>query len=342
MHRDFRNTRYRYTLTTPLLALAAALLTGCASKGPQGYGAAEQSTAAQAQQQMEKAAQLTQIDPQQTYLNLIRQMQQANQWYASLAHTQAFERQYGSQPQIRLMRADALRNTGQGPLAEQGYQALLADPDSSTVARARRGLGLLYASQAQYPNAIAQLEMARQINPIDADVLSDLAYAHMLDGQTEAAHLPVLQAAQLAPGNARVQLNLALYLMASGQKAQASQLLQRLSQPAAKNVPALIDANSMQTLQAQLQTVQTAMRRRNGGELPAPVPAAAAPLVDGAALAASPLPAAATEPIAAPAATPSAGPAAGPGPAVPTALRSTAAGNGSPHITDTPARPIVP
>jgi Flp pilus assembly protein TadD len=324
------------------LALAAALLTGCASKGPQGYGAAEQSTAAQAQQQMEKAAQLTQIDPQQTYLNLIRQMQQANQWYASLAHTQAFERQYGSQPQIRLMRADALRNTGQGKLAEQGYQALLADPDSSTVARARRGLGLLYASQGQYPNAIAQLEMARQINPIDADVLSDLAYAHMLDGQTEAAHLPVLQAAQLAPANPRVQLNLALYLMASDQKAQASQLLQRLSQPAAKNVPALIDANSMQTLQAQLQTVQTAMRRRNGGELPMPAPAASAPLVDSTALAASPLTAPATAPVAAPVAAPSELPAADPGPAMPTALRSTAAGNDSPQITDSPARPIAP
>ena len=205
------------SFATPLLVLAALLLAGCAAKGPKGYGAAEQSTAAQAQQQMEKAAQLTQIDPQQTYLNLIRQMQQANQWYASLAHTQAFERQYGSQPQIRLMRADALRNTGQGLLAEQGYQALLADADSSTVAGARRGLGLLYASQGQFPHAIAQLEMARQINPIDADVLSDLAYAHMLNGQPEAAHLPVLQAAQLAPSNARVQLNLALYLMASVQ-----------------------------------------------------------------------------------------------------------------------------
>jgi len=339
MRQTHRNTRTR---SLPLLALAAALLGGCASKGPQGYGAAEQSTAAQAQQQMEKAAQLTQIDAQQTYLNLIRQMQQANQWYASLAHTQAFERQYGSQPQIRLMRADALRNTGQGKLAEQGYQALLADPDSSTVARARRGLGLLYASQGQYPNAIAQLEMARQINPIDADVLSDLAYAHMLDGQTEAAHLPVLQAAQLAPGNARVQLNLALYLMASDQKAQASQLLQRLSQPAAKNVPALIDANSMQTLQAQLQTVQTAMRRRNGGELPTPAPLAAAPMVDSGTLAASPLTVPAAAPVVTPAAAPSEVPAAGPGPALPTALRSTAAGNDSPPITASPARPIAP
>ncbi|MEF9964211.1 MAG: hypothetical protein RR749_14615 [Comamonas sp.] len=313
------------SFATALLVLAALLLAGCAAKGPKGYGAAEQSTAAQAQQQMEKAAQLTQIDPQQTYLNLIRQMQQANQWYASLAHTQAFERQYGSQPQIRLMRADALRNTGQGPLAEQGYQALLADADSSTVAGARRGLGLLYASQGQYPHAIAQLEMARQINPIDADVLSDLAYAQMLDGQTEAAHLPVLQAAQLAPANARVQLNLALYLLASEQKTQASQLLQRLGQPAAKNVPALIDAHSMQTLQAQLQTVQAAMRRRSGSEL---APAAAA-LVGSQTLPASPVPAMAAEVAVAE-----------PAPAVPTALRSLAVGSDSPEAN--PARKIAP
>ena len=313
------------SFATPLLVLAALLLAGCAAKGPKGYGAAEQSTAAQAQQQMEKAAQLTQIDPQQTYLNLIRQMQQANQWYASLAHTQAFERQYGSQPQIRLMRADALRNTGQGLLAEQGYQALLADADSSTVAGARRGLGLLYASQGQFPHAIAQLEMARQINPIDADVLSDLAYAQMLDGQTEASHLPVLQAAQLAPANARVQLNLALYLLASEQKTQASQLLQRLGQPAAKNVPALIDSHSMQTLQAQLQTVQAAMRRRSGSEL---APAAAA-LVGSQALPAVPVPAMAAEVAVAE-----------PAPAVPTALRSPAVGSDSPEAN--PARKIAP
>lgn len=319
------NTTPPRSVATALLMLAALLLAGCAAKGPKGYGAAEQSTAAQAQQQMEKAAQLTQIDPQQTYLNLIRQMQQANQWYASLAHTQAFERQYGSQPQIRLMRADALRNTGQGLLAEQGYQALLADADSSTVAGARRGLGLLYASQGQFPHAIAQLEMARQINPIDADVLSDLAYAQMLDGQTEAAHLPVLQAAQLAPANARVQLNLALYLLASEQKTQASQLLQRLGQPAAKNVPALIDAHSMQTLQAQLQTVQAAMRRRSGSEL---APAAAA-LVGSQALPAVPVPAMAAEVAVAE-----------PAPAVPTALRSPAVGSDSPEAS--PARKIAP
>ncbi len=257
----------RRTATWLVLATGALALAGCASKPAQGYGAAEQNIAAQAQQQMESAEQATQVDPQKTYLNLIEQMQQAQQWYASLAHADAFERQYGSNPQIRLKRADALRNTGQAQLAETHYRALLGDADSNTQARAHRGLGLLYASQKRYAQAVTQLEMARQINPIDADVLADLAYTHMLDGHLAAASLPILQAAQLAPGNARVQLNLALYWLASGEENQASQLLQRLRQPRAKNTAPLIDETSVQTLQSQLITIEQAVRAR------APAPA---------------------------------------------------------------------
>jgi Flp pilus assembly protein TadD len=222
---------------------------------------------------MEKAEQLTQADPQHTYLNLIGQMQKANQWYASLAHTEAFERQYGRNTQVRLMRADALRNTGQGTEAEQAYKALLGDTDTSTVARARRGLGLLYAGQGRLAQAVVQLEQARRLNPIDADVLSDLAYAHMLNGQLAAAQLPILQAAQLAPANARVQLNLALYWLVSGEQGQATQLLQRLSQPQAKNTPALIDEHSLRMLQTQRAAVEQAVRARaNAAAMPAPAP----------------------------------------------------------------------
>jgi Flp pilus assembly protein TadD len=245
------------------LALSVLWLAGCAAP-PQGYGVAEPGTAASIQQQMEKSEQPPPIDPQQTYLHLIAQMQQANQWYASLAHTEAFERQYGSHAQIRLLRADALRNTGQTRQAEQAYQALLGNLDGATVARARRGLGLLYAGQGQYAQAITQLELARQLNPIDADVLSDLAYAHMLSGNLAAAQLPVLQAAQLAPANARVQLNLALYWMVNGEQARAMQLLQRLRQPQANNAPALIDDTSLQTLQLRIATVQQAVQARAG------------------------------------------------------------------------------
>ena len=81
------------TARTALAPLAMALaLAGCAGKGPQGYGAtsSQQETAAQAQQQLQNAQQATQVDNAQTYLDLITQMQQAGQWYASLAHTEAF------------------------------------------------------------------------------------------------------------------------------------------------------------------------------------------------------------------------------------------------------------
>ncbi len=266
------------TATWLLLATGALALAGCASKPAQGYGAAEQNIAAQAQQQMESAEQATQVDPQKTYLNLIAQMQQAQQWYASLAHADAFERQYGSNPEIRLKRADAQRNTGQPQLAETNYRALLGDADSNTQARAHRGLGLLYAGQKRYAQAVTQLEMARQINPIDADVLADLAYTHMLDGRLTAASLPILQAAQLAPSNARVQLNLALYWLASGEQHQASQLLQRLRQPQAKNTPPLIDETSVQTLQSQLISIEQAARARAAATDTAPAIARQPPL----------------------------------------------------------------
>lgn len=259
------------------LAALAVALSGCSFKGPQGYGVADQSTAVQAQQQMEKAELSTQVDPQKTYLNLITQMQQANQWYASLAHTEAFERQYGTNPQVRLLRADALRNTGQPQQAEKEYRDLLNAPDTNTQSRARRGLGLLYASQKQYAMAVAQLESARQLNPIDADVLGDLAYAHMLDGRLSAASLPILQAAQLAPTNVRVQLNLALYWLASGEQSQASQLLHRLRQPQAKSMPPLIDESSLVTLNSQLVTVQQAVRARADASLAPVAPEANAP-----------------------------------------------------------------
>lgn len=258
----------------PAAALAAALaLAGCAGKGPQGYGApsSQQETAAQAQQQLQNAQQATQVDNAQTYLDLITQMQQAGQWYASLAHTEAFEQQYGLNPESRLMRADALRNTGQTEQARQAYLALL---QGATTARARRGLGLLHASQGQYGQAVEQLEQARQLNPIDANVLSDLAYAHMLDGQLAAAQMPIMQASQLAPANARVQLNMALFWLASGHQAQASQLLRQLAQPQAKGALPMIDQTSLQTLQAQLASVQEAVRLRSGIASAPPAPEA--------------------------------------------------------------------
>ncbi len=269
---------YKQSLPRNWAALAttlALLLGGCASKGPEGYGVAPQpSAAAPVPPQTSNSEQSAQIDTTQTYLDLIGQMQQAGQWYASLAHADAFEQQFGANPESRMLRADAMRNTGQFTQARQAYLVLL---DGGSAARARRGLGLLHAAQGQYAQAVDQLEKARQLNPIDANVLSDLAYAHMLDGQLSSAQMPMLQAAQLAPGNARVQLNLALYWLACGNQIEASRLLQKLSQPPARGALPLIDQASLQTLQAQLAQVQEAVRARAMASSlpPRPEPAAA-------------------------------------------------------------------
>jgi hypothetical protein len=90
----------------------------------------------------------------------------------------------------------------------------------------------------------------------------------MLDGRLASAQIPIMQASQLAPGNARVQLNLALFWLASGNQAQASQLLRQLAQPQAKGALPMIDQTSLQTLQMQLASVNEAVRLR-GDSLPA-------------------------------------------------------------------------
>lgn len=248
--------------------LSIIALAGCAGKTPQGYGVLPvQSTAAQAQQQFEAAQQTIQPDAQQTYMDLIAQMQQAGQWYASLAHVDAFEQQHGTSAESRLLRADALRNTGQSDAARQTYASLLAGP---SAARAHRGLGLLHAAEGDYAGAVRQLEQARLRNPIDANILSDIAYAHLLDGRPADARIPALQAAQLAPDNPRVQLNLALYWLATEQHAQAQALLQRLGRPAQGNAAPLIEAQSMQGLQRQLASVRQAIAARQAALLPTP------------------------------------------------------------------------
>lgn len=269
---------FKGTFPTPLrqslLAWVAATLAGCSATAPSGYGLLEgQNSAVLAQQQIEAAEQSTQPNTAQTYLDLIGQMQQAGQWYASLAHADAFEQQYGARPQSDLMRADALRNTGQGQAAKVLYESLLT---TTVAAQAWRGLGLLYANAGQYALAITQFEQARKLSPINASVLSDIAYAQMLSGNLAAARVPIWQASQLAPDDARIQLNLALYLMAQGEHRQAHALLQRLGQAQRKAGSTPIDIpRATAQLERQLQQVQEAIYRHQTQRAAAPTTASA-------------------------------------------------------------------
>jgi Flp pilus assembly protein TadD len=203
-------------------ATAAALsIAGCA--GPKDQYAAS----ADAQQRMaaEVAADTkagASVDTQATYLKLVEQMQKEDLWFASLAHIDALEQRWGVSPESTRTRAEALRQTGQASAAEAAYKRLLGTPLESA---GYRGLGLLAGMRGNYAEAVQLLSQAQRRTPTDALLLSDLGYAHLRAGQLEQARLPLMQALQLRPDSTQAQANLALYLEANNQQAEAIALM---------------------------------------------------------------------------------------------------------------------
>lgn len=195
-----------------LFIAASALALGACTTLPD----AAQAEAAQA------AAREPSLENQPTYLSLVRQMQGNGMWFASLAHIDALEQRWGVSNETRLLRADALRHTDQPTPSAALYQKLLDTPER---AAAYRGLGLLAGAGQDYTRAADMLERARQVQPTDGVVLSDLGYALLRAQRFDAARLPVLQAAQLLPTSAKVRSNLALYLFTQGQADQARQVM---------------------------------------------------------------------------------------------------------------------
>ncbi len=200
-------------------ALSASLavsiwLGGCASKDL-GYGVGPQAErAALAQQANRDPA----PDTPGMYLGLIDQMQSQGLYYASLAHIDAYEKQYSVTPDTILLRADALRMTAQPAAAASAYTQLLKTP---LAARGYRGLGLLAGGAGDFAGAAQELERSAQLAPTDAVTLSDLGYARMRNGDVSGARVPLMQAAQLDQNNPKIVSNLVLFLLANGEQAQA-------------------------------------------------------------------------------------------------------------------------
>lgn len=160
-----------------------------------------------------------QMETEAAYLQVVAQMQRKQLWFASLAHLDALEAKWKASDHSRILRADAWRHVGMQAESAQLYTQLLA---GSTVAQARHGLGLLAAQSGHYGEAVAQLEAARQTAPTDALLLNDLGYALLHTEQAASARLPLMQAAQLAPQNPRIQANVALFLLLHGEGPQVT------------------------------------------------------------------------------------------------------------------------
>ena len=179
----------------------------------------------QSEVQSFEEAQLPRYEESPTaYLGMIAQMQKKGLWFASLAHIDAWESQSKASDHSRLLRADALRHTGNLALSASLYRQLL---DGKLADRAWHGLGLLAAAQGQFDVAVSHLQAAQKKSPTDALLLNDLGYALMHTARGAEAGLPLKQAAQLQPQNVRIQSNLALYLAVFGQPEDAVAWMQQ-------------------------------------------------------------------------------------------------------------------
>lgn len=216
-----KESRY---LMLPLAAATMALLSGCSSMGNllgQNQPVLSPAAKAAADRPLEKE---TVVDTQDTYLSLVKQMQSKSLWYASIAHLDALDKQWGASSDSRLLRADALRQVGQLSAAIPIYQGLLG---SAKDGAARYGLGRVAAEQGDFRSAAQQMEQARMSNPVDSRLLTDLGYAYLRARDLNTARIPLMQAAQLNPEDAQANVNLSLFMMVSGHSAQAEEFMRQ-------------------------------------------------------------------------------------------------------------------
>lgn len=204
-----------------LIALAISVMLGaCVSKMDAGYGAGAQAEREAAIDQAQRKADAP--DTPGMYLALIDRMQAQGLFYASLAHIDAFEKQYGATPDTVLLRADALRQTGQPQASRDAYMKLLNTP---LAARGYRGIGLLEGSTGEFAKASSAFDTASNLQPTDPLTLSDLGYARLRLGDVAGARVPLMKAAELAQDNPKVLSNVALFLLADNQAAAAQGLI---------------------------------------------------------------------------------------------------------------------
>ena len=217
----------RYLPVCLPVLLPAVLLAGCATLRNGNTGNANttpESLAKRAQTEAETP------DQRKAYLEMIGKMQDQGAWFASLAHIDAFRQQYGDPPELRLLRARALMQTGQSAAAERAYRSLLA---GRQAAAGWHGLGLLAAQQHQRSQAEQDLARAIQLEPLNAVFQSDLGFARLLNGDLDAARIPLATAAELAPDDIRNVANLALCTLLSGDAGKARAMMTQANLPEA-------------------------------------------------------------------------------------------------------------
>lgn len=200
--------------TQTLGSVAAAMAVNTSSERAEER--AELQALAEKSANAEKAPQL---ETEAAYLQVVAQLQSKQLWFASLAHLDVVDARWTPSQTSQLLRADALRQMGLSAESTVIYQKLAS---GARAGKALHGLGLLAAQAQQFEQAVQYLSAARERAPTDAVLLSDLGYALLHTGNSMAARVPLMQAAQLQSANTRIQSNVAVFLVLHGKAQEAA------------------------------------------------------------------------------------------------------------------------
>lgn len=218
--------RSRWGLVVTVLMIGAGLA-GCqTNKAESAWQLIQQQQQEQAlmRQQEDEAENKRRPKEPELMLSLIVEAQRQDRYFASLAYINGFEQKFGNDPRVAVLRAEALRQTGQIALSEAAYRALTT---TDQAAEGWHGLGLIAGGRGRFDQAADYLARAAGQSPMDARILGDLGYARLRAGDPAGARVPLGQAAELTPDSGKVLANLAVLLLVQGDAVRAQQVMER-------------------------------------------------------------------------------------------------------------------
>lgn len=208
--------------------VGAAGLAGCKSNSAESAWQViqqQQQEQALARQKEEDADNKRRPKEPELMLSMIAEAQRQERYFASLAYIEAYQQKFGNDARVAVLRAEALRQTGQTVMSEQAYRALLG---TDQAADGWHGLGLIAGARGQFDQAADDFARAAKLSPMDPRILGDLGYARLRAGDPAGARVPLGQAAELAPDNGKVLANLAVLLLVQGEPARAQRLMEQV------------------------------------------------------------------------------------------------------------------
>lgn len=197
-------------------------------------------------------------------LQLIEKMEAEKKWYAAISYLDRYRQSFPASDQGDLLRAKALAATGSTEKAQHYFRKVLG---GALAAQGYQGLGLLSAQEGQRQAAIHYFAEASRHDPINADILNNLGFAYLQNKNWPQAKVALFRAGELAPGDARIWSNVALYYLLRNETYQAQEVIS--THQLGWHTQQLIHREATRLMGGQTAPAQTPA---TNAEIPAPFP----------------------------------------------------------------------